>query len=109
MATRATEVVDIDGLNATYHAASGGGDQFTPGERTFLHVKNDNAASCTVTVTTPGTVVGQAIADVAVAVPAGQERFIGPFSAEHFGAADDGLADVSWSVSASVTFAVVRI
>lgn len=107
-ATVASQVVSLAGLAAAYSAASAGGDKFTPGARTFLHVKNASGGAVTATIVTPGTVIGQAIADVAVAVPAGAERLIGPFPAEHF-AGSDGLASVSWSASASVTFAVARV
>ncbi len=109
MATVSVQTVDQDGLTATYSSAAGGGDKFAPGERTFLHVKNGNAATCTVTVVTPKTSVGGlAIADQTVAVAAGAQAFVGPFAAEHF-AGTDGLVDVTWSVTTTVTFAALRI
>lgn len=108
MATVSTEAVSLAGLAATYNAASAGGDKFTPGQQTFLHVKNASAGAVTATIETVGTVIGQAIADVAVSVAASEEALIGPFDPRYF-AGTDGLASVSWSATASVTFAVVRI
>lgn len=108
MATITADAIGLTGTEPTYNNADAGGDKFTPTERTFLHVKNGSAGSITATITTVTTVIGQAVADVAVAIPAGEERLIGPFPRNHF-AGSDGLADVAWSATASVTFAVVRI
>lgn len=107
MAQVSTESIARSGLNATYNAASAGGDKFPPGDRTFLHVKNGSAGAVTVTVATPNKLIGLDLADVAVSVPAGEDRFIGPFPTQHF-AGSDGLADVTWSATASVTFAVAK-
>lgn len=109
MATVATQQVTRAGLAPAYSAASAGGDAFRSGPTTFLHVKNASAGSITVTAVTPGTIDGLAVADLAVAVPAGGERMVGPMSGELFNDPVDGLADITWSASASVTFAVVSL
>lgn len=106
MATYSPDQVQVAGTEPTYNAAAGGGDKVQAG--TVLHVKNGSAGSVTCTVVIPGTVAGQDIGDVAVAVPAGAERFIGPLTRSIFAAAD-GLVDVSWSATTSVTFASLRI
>lgn len=106
MATRATEVVDVAGTTATYHAASGGGDKVTPADGTVLHVKNGGGSSINVTLVTPGTEQGLAIADRVVAVGNGAEKFIALDPIYRNPA--DGLADITWSATTSVTFAVVR-
>lgn len=108
MATVDTQQIQRAGTAPAYSAASGGGDKFRPDERTFLHVKNSDVAAHTVTVATPGTVLGLAVSDVAVSVPAGGERMVGPFPGEHFVGAD-GLAAVTWSAVTGMTFAVVRV
>lgn len=109
MATVSTEAIGLAGLNATYNAASAGGDKFTPTDKTLIHAKNGSGSQITVTIVTPGTSIGgAAIADLTVDVPAGEDRFIAPFPANHF-AASDGLADLTWSATTSVTFAVLRI
>lgn len=69
----------LSGLNPTLVAASGGGDLVAPNERGFLRVKNGGGSSITVTIPTPGvTKFGLAEPDITVAVPAGEERVIGP-------------------------------
>ncbi|MDQ3760973.1 MAG: hypothetical protein M3460_04540 [Actinomycetota bacterium] len=107
MATRATETVDTDGLTATYHAASGGGDKVTPGAGVAIHVKNGSGGSINVTLATPGTVDALAIADRVVAVGAGAEGFIAV--PELYRNPTDGLADITWSATTTITFAVIRI
>lgn len=109
MATVSTETVDIDGLVATYSAASGGGDKCAVGDNIFLHVKNADGSPTTVTLTTPGTVEGVAIADPAIVVAAGTEAFIGPITGKLFRAASDGLCAIAWSNTTSITFAVLTV
>jgi hypothetical protein len=108
MATRATESVDTDGLAATYHAASAGGDKVAPSESCFLHVKNGGGSPVTVTLVTPGTVDSLAITDRTVSVPATTgERFI-KVPASIYRDPADGLASITWSGTTSVTFAVLQ-
>ncbi|MGW2547495.1 hypothetical protein ACWC5I_43130 [Kitasatospora sp. NPDC001574] len=52
-------------------AASAGGDTAPTGPNRFLVIKNGDASSHIVTVATPGTVNGLAVADAVVTVPAG--------------------------------------
>jgi hypothetical protein len=108
MATVSPDRIQIAGTAPTYNAASAGGDKVPPGDDTILHVKNGSAGAITATVVTPGTVAGQPIGDVAVSVPAGGERFIGPLTRSIF-AASDGLVDITWSAAASVTFAAIQV
>jgi len=110
MATRATESVDNDGLVATYNAASAGGDKITPGDGTFIHVKNRSASPITVTLVTPATLDGTlAIGDRAVSVTNGEanDQLIAVPDTLYRNPTD-GLADITWSATATVTFAVVR-
>lgn len=109
MATVAAQQVQLAGTTPAFAAASAGGDSFVPDDDVILYVKNGSAGSINVTIVTPGTVVGQAIGDVVVAVPAAGERVIGPFPPSHFADSADGLADITWSASASVTFAVLKV
>jgi hypothetical protein len=107
MATVAVQTADIDGLVATYSAASAGGDKFAPQSRPLIHVKNASAGAVTVTIATPAKVGGLDIADATASVAAGGEAFIRcPDPALVTGS--DGLASISWSAAASVTFAVLR-
>lgn len=102
------------GATPTYGAVAASDTFLNIGdERTFLHVKNGSGASINVTVTArktqvkvPG--VGQlTVSNLVVAVPAGQERMIGPFS-EAFNDAD-GLVTVGYSATATVTAGVFRL
>lgn len=109
MAVVSPQTVQIAGTAPTYNAASAGGDKVSrPGTNVVLHVKNGSAGAITATVVTPGTIAGQAIGDVAVSVPASGERFIGPLTRQYF-ANSDGQVDLTWSASASVTFAVIEL
>lgn len=105
MAVIATQQTPLDGAALTYSAASAGGDRFKPSARTFMHIKNGSASSVTATLVTPGTVDGLAVADRAVTVPAGGDRLV-PLPPGTYASAD-GLGDVTWSATTTVTFAVV--
>lgn len=97
------------GITPALVAASAGGDSFAnkTDERTFLHVKNASGASVTVTaaaVMTSSRVPGVgtlATPNIAVAVGAGAEAIIGPFSAAYNDA--NGNVNVTYSAVASVT------
>lgn len=111
MATLATQSVKRSGLAPAYAAAAAGGDKFTPTSGTFLHVKNSDAAAHTVTVATPKQVIPDIeTGDLAVSVPAGGERLIGPFPASHFGnPADTGLAAITYDAVTGVTIAAIQV
>jgi len=109
MATLTPQVPTLAGLTPSYAAANAGGDQVPCDDRTFLHVKNTNASSRDITITTPGTVDGLAVADVAVTVPANTgDKMIGPLKASLFADAN-GFAQVGYSAATGVTVAAVRI
>lgn len=113
MATLTVQTVDEDGLDATYSAASAGGDDFAnaPSGRVVLHIKNGAASSHTATVaaqdnslTIPG--IGSVTkADASVAVPAGEERFLGPFP---YGAYGSNPA-ITYDDVTSVTIAAIKV
>ena len=110
MALLATQAVDLDGLRATYAAATRAGDTFTPGDGTFLHIKNGSGGSITATIVTPGEAFpGAAIADITCVVSAGEERFAGPFPTVDFRDPSTGLATVTYSDGTSVTVAVLKV
>jgi hypothetical protein len=105
MAALTPQVVQITGTIPTHNAAAAGGDTVPAGDRTWLHVKNGGGSSVTVTLTTPGTVSGLAIADVAVAVGAAGEKLVGPLPSHLFG---DQVA-ITYSGVTSVTVAALKI
>lgn len=78
------EPVTTSGLAATYHSdfTVGGSNTYLVRNdgKTILHFKKSGAGDCDVTITTPNTVGGNAIADRVVTVPASTgDVFIGPF------------------------------
>lgn len=107
MATVSTQQLTATGAALNYASASAGGDRFTPGPRSVLHVVNGSGASVTATVATPAQVEGLTLPGRPVVVPAGASRML-PVSSDIYRAAD-GLGDISWSASASVTFAIVQV
>lgn len=109
MAVLPVQAISIAGVTPAYVAASAGGDQVPPGDKTHLHVKNGSAASVNVTLTPPGnTRWGQPNPAIVVPVAAGAELLIGPL--------DQTLADpatgnvgIAYSAAASVTVQARRI
>ncbi len=87
-------------------AAAGGGDTAPVGPGRFLYVNNGSGGSITVTVATPGTVSGLAIADTAVAVAAGDIGLI-PLANVHRGA--NGRAAITYSDVTSLTVAAFEL
>lgn len=114
MATLTVESIVEAGLNATDNAAAGGGDAIPNSGAEVLHVKNGGGASITVTVTAQQTAQqvpgfgAMTKADAAVAVPAGEERFIGPFPKGAFNDSG-GLAQITYSGVTSVTVAALKV
>lgn len=113
MATLSVQSVVEAGLNATYSSAAAGGDTFanTNDNRIIIHVKNGDASSKTVTIAPE--VASRSVsgfgtmtkATISVAIPAGEDRFIGPFPFTAFGV----NPDIQYSAETSVTLAVLRV
>ena len=75
----------------------------------FLHVKKSAAVDCTVTIDTPGTVGGHAIAQLTVTVVATTgDKMIGPFAPSIYNDAS-GDVTVSFSDVDGLTIAAVRL
>ncbi len=106
-----TQRITRAGLEPVLTAPVADGDIVDPGN-VAVWVDNGSGASITVTAITPGTVSGLAVADLAVVVPAGESRLVGPLPASVFAQpadADPGANRVlvDYSAVASVTRAVV--
>ena len=101
--TRATSATDL-----SPNAANAGGDKFTAGRDTFLYLENSSGAPITVTVDTPGTVRGQAIADLPIIVPATGYAARGPFPADVFGDAG-GLVAMTYSTHTGLSFGAWKV
>ncbi|MGY4930312.1 hypothetical protein ACWD7T_04180 [Streptomyces sp. 900116325] len=110
MALLVQQVIARSGLTPTYSAAAAS-TTVTCGDRSFLHVKNTNGSSMTVTVTATAQVDGQAVADLVVTVPATTgDKMIGPISNRLFASTADGVsASITYSSTTSVTVASLVI
>jgi len=107
MAVLAVQQIVRAGLNPALAAASAGGDAFPNTGRVFLRVKNANAAAArNVTVASqlpPGALPqGAAKTDLAVAVPALSERWIGPLDPAAFND-NNGRVVVTYDTEADLT------
>jgi hypothetical protein len=80
----------------------------TAAGKRFISVLNEDASPINVTVVTPGTVHGLAIADLVVAVPAGDNLMIGPFPPSTFNQGD-GTVHVDFSAVSDITCAALSI
>ena len=91
-------------------AANVDGNSFNNTGREVIYVIN-GATVCNVTVQTPGNVDGNAIADLAVAVPANEGRMIGPFAPGIYnqGGAVGDVVYVDYDDVTNVTVAVFRL
>ncbi|MFK0173414.1 hypothetical protein ACIQU5_31990 [Streptomyces sp. NPDC090306] len=109
MASLATNVAPLTGLrfDDKLTAAGAGGDTVSPGAGVLLAVKNADSTSHTVTLVTPGTVDGLAIADRTVTVPAAQTYLI-PVTSRYRNPAT-GRANVTYDGVTAVTVGVFRV
>ena len=107
MATLSIQQIDRSGLSPTYASAASGGDEFPHDPNAFIHVKNGDATSVTVTVVSQYSSNPQGLAstDLTVTVPGNEERFIGPFSETAFADAD-GNVQLTYDDVSSVTLGV---
>ncbi len=108
MSLLTTQSASVTGLQATYGAVSASDTVSIQDDRVFLHVKNGGGSSDTVTIVTPGTVSGLAVADQAVVVANGTEKLI-PIPASLYADPATGLVTIQHSFTTSVTCAIVRI
>lgn len=114
MAVLTIQNVSADGLDASYASAGVSGDKVRPTDRTFIHVKSTNAGS-SVTVTVDDTLSTEPTGatsfnpDLSVVIEPLGNRFIGPLPSSRFRNVSDGYADITYSTTASVTVAALRV
>lgn len=90
------------------NTASPAGDRFPAGGDVWTFWKNSTGAAITVTIDTPGTVAGLAIADLGLTVPANGYAVRGPWPAHVFGDAG-GLACASYSTHIGLSFGAWKV
>jgi hypothetical protein len=99
------------GVEISMAAANADGHMFTNSGETLFLVKNDDASSKTITVPTPRTIDGLAVADPTYVIPAGEEWCLGPFPPSTFNqpsGADQGKVYINYSATTDVTVAVIE-
>lgn len=104
MAALSAQQIVGGGLAATYGAVGGSGDTVANDGKRFVHIKNGNAGTVTVTIPTPGTYKGKAIADDTITLTTGTEKFIGPWDPEIYNDSS-GNVSITCSPTSSVTIA----
>lgn len=99
------------GANITLAAAAGGGDSFANDGRTLFQVTNGSGGAITVTFDSPRTcdfgLAANAAHDLAISVPAGESRYIGPFVQGRFNDASTGRVQVTYSDVTTLTVAAI--
>jgi hypothetical protein len=113
MAVLTAQTITRAGLAPSYAAAAGGGDTFLDNEsgRMFVHAKNGSGGSLTVTMVSQASAPansGLSKVDLAVAIPAGQERMIGPVS-QNFRHPDTRVVSLTYSGVTDLTVAVLSL
>lgn len=94
-ATLSLQTLTTAGIAQTLSTASATGDACLNDGTTFLRVRNSSGANAyTLTLVTPQSVNGVAVADVAVTIATSGDRLIGPFPTATF---NDGNSLVSWT------------
>ncbi len=99
-----------NGLTPSYASADVAGNT-VPGNdgRIFLHFKNTNAATRTVTIDIPVLVAGQAVTDLAAIIPLTTgDKMVGPFPPSVFNQADDSLS-LTYDAVPGLTVAAIRL
>jgi hypothetical protein len=108
MALLPSQTISEAGAAVTLVAAAVGGDTYDlTDSEAVLVVRNADASSKTVTVVTPGTVSGLAIADRALVIAAGAFALL-PLDKGDYRDPATGLASITYSAVTSVTVGVVR-
>ena len=113
MALLTTQTIALAGLEPSYAAAAEAGDTYTDdgSNRIFVHAKNGSGGPITVTIAsqvTPAASSGTAAANLAVVVPAGEERMVGPVP-RPFVAASTNLVAMTYSSHTSLTVGVFKL
>lgn len=109
MALLATQVPGINGTAPTFSAANAS-DTFVAGPNVLLYVKNTNASTRTITLTTPGTFHGAAVADPQGTIGATTgELVFGGFDAATYNDPTTGVTTVTPSATAGVSYAVIQV
>lgn len=107
--TISVQSVDIDGMTPVYSTSVAAGFQFVNDGRVMIHAKNASANTVYMTVTTPYSENGLALADVYVTLAATTgESMVGPLPTKLFNNSS-GYVQVDFSATTSVTAAAIKL
>jgi hypothetical protein len=107
MAELNVQKVVLGGLDPAFSAADAAGDTFINNGRTFFHFKNGGTAAITATINSVTPCNHGFDHDVAISVPAGDDRIVGPFPAQRFNDLNNKVS-VAYSAVTSVTVAAIK-
>lgn len=114
MATIVAQAVSESGLSATYTAADVAGDVVDNSGHIFLHFKNADESTTTITVTAQVTSIDNQMfgdvtkANASLALAADTEGFIGPFPTAAY-SNDDQQIEITYSSVTSLTVAALYL
>jgi hypothetical protein len=96
------------GLLQALAAANADGSTFVNDSKTFLIVKNTNAVTCNVTVTSNNCSQGQSHSET-VAIVQNATKIVGPFPKAKFNNSSDGLVHISFNAVTDVTIQAIKL
>lgn len=109
MATLTVQQLVEAGITPSFANAAAGGDTFPWALSAFVHVKNGDTVSHTVTVTSHAKPsFGEQKKDLSVSVGAGAEKLIGPLHGPAY-RNTDGDIELSYDAVTSVTVAALKV
>ena len=106
MAELTAQAMTRAGLKATYSTPIITGDYFYNYGNQFSHIKNDSASSITIVIYIPGKVDGMPVTNRTFTIPAGEEKFSGPFPPAYYNESV-GIVRIGYSAVTDVTIAVL--
>lgn len=90
----ARQILTDTGLETAYSPAVEEGHKVENDGRVFLHVLNNSEEDIAVTILSGYVKAGLKLADRIVEIPAGTDRFIGPFVPDIYNQADSGKTQI---------------
>lgn len=106
MATLTVATVSRAGVDLGAAAAAAGGDEFVNTGKEILYIKDTAGGGLTLTIATPGTSDGLAVAERTVVIANNEEKLIGPFQPTGLYNDGDGRVQLTYSDVTGVTVAV---
>lgn len=108
MANLTVQKFNRDGITPSFTAADVAGDSFFNNGDVAFHIKNGDVAAVTVTVNSVAKCSHGFDHDLDISIDAGEEKILGPFSANRFNDTERNVS-VSYSAVTSVTVAAYRM